>query len=142
MNDRFRFRAWLLEYERMVDVAIINFAFRSIRFAQIYLTDDGKPVLNDYGQVIDSVSQSKSREHLSKCILMQCTGLKDKNGRLIYEGDIVLNGLHNNLIEWYKGGFWINGFVNGAKWNIHIIHDSLEVIGNIHENPELLEGDE
>ena len=70
--------------------------------------------------------------------IIQCTGLKDKNGRLIYEGDIVKNGLHNDLVEWYKGGFWVNGFINGAKWNIHYSHQNLEVIGNIYENPELL----
>ena len=73
---------------------------------------------------------------------MQCTGLKDKNGELIYEEDIVRNNLHNNLVEWYKGGFWINGFINGAKWNIHLCHTSLEVIGNIYENPELLRNEE
>lgn len=70
--------------------------------------------------------------------ILQSTGLKDKNGKLIYEADIVKNGLHNCLVEWYKGGFWVNGFINGAKWEMHKYHNTLEVIGNIYENKDLL----
>lgn len=71
----------------------------------------------------------------------QCTGLKDKNGKLIYEGDI----LHCNrmptkgLCEWFKDGFWVNYFINGAKRELRNMHNWYEVIGNIYENPELLE---
>lgn len=77
--------------------------------------------------------------------LMQCTGLKDKNGKLIYEGDIVKThhitpiGTEVDMvctIEFDRGAFWIN-FKHGATY---LVNDDTyhEVIGNIYENKELL----
>jgi uncharacterized phage protein (TIGR01671 family) len=96
-------------------------------------------------------------------ILMQYTGLKDKNGKEIYEGDVV------RWDDASKGKYWRIGQVAWDKkgqWKYQIIQERcvncvvhtdfglgsfiytpdstrygnvLEVIGNIHENPELLE---
>ena len=73
-------------------------------------------------------------------ILMQCTGLKDKNGKLIYEGDIVRDiniPSYFYIIVWFKGGFYLKSTVS----NSFLVFDTTqqEVIGNIYENPELLE---
>lgn len=69
----------------------------------------------------------------------QYTGLKDKNGKEIYEGDIVEKNGINYWIKWEDGCFVI---WRGEK-NISFVIGShvswCEVIGNIHENPELLE---
>ena len=69
--------------------------------------------------------------------VMQCTGLKDKNDKLIYEGDIVK--IHNDVIAkiiFDKGCFsFTDGVYNQAcYWT----KDTLEVIGNIYENKRLL----
>jgi uncharacterized phage protein (TIGR01671 family) len=74
-------------------------------------------------------------------ILMQYTGLKDKNGKEIYEGDIWYDdNLHG--IDFYDGSFAISvldifSFIRVAKAS-QIYFDDKEIIGNIYENPKLI----
>lgn len=86
--------------------------------------------------------------------LMQSTGLFDKNGKEIFEGDIITNGpdvmcmkRHNTLgfyvekkgkVEFIADCAILEEFEEDAKE----IADSLEIIGNIYENPELLKDEE
>ena len=71
--------------------------------------------------------------------LIQCTGLKDKNGKLIYEGDIVKDLIIpeiSYIVEWFNGGFHLVSTISGSflKFN----DKQQETIGNIYENSELL----
>lgn len=82
-------------------------------------------------------------QYPAEYILMQCTGLKDKNGELIYEGDIVKadNTSFQVTFEVLNGGF-ICRHLHGTICSSNKYFDSLqnsEIIGNIYENPELLE---
>ncbi|EPC5087276.1 hypothetical protein NQ415_002000 [Listeria monocytogenes] len=75
-------------------------------------------------------------------VLMQYTGLKDKNGKKIFEGDMGWDE-HNEcygVVKFEEGKFlyaWEN--IVEDLWEVA---DGIEVRGNIHENPELLEGTE
>lgn len=68
--------------------------------------------------------------------IMQYTGLKDKNGKEIYEGDIVrdLEGTIG-VVEFKHGKFQA---LDDAKWDNLEFPDESEIIGNIYEDPNLL----
>ena len=78
----------------------------------------------------------------------QCTGLKDKNGKLIFEGDIIVTDIFNTPEIKYTIAYnkeiaaFIGEYRKGCiKYFTTFDGDSncFEVIGNIHDNPELLE---
>lgn len=71
--------------------------------------------------------------------LMQSTGLKDKNGVEIFEGDVVkCNGLLGT-IESFKA-MWICSFMKYNNYQkVGFFAQEIEVVGNIYENPALLE---
>ena len=92
-------------------------------------------------------------ESLNECLaderwsFMQSTGLLDKNGKEIFEGDVVSFSIDdgwdyvvskNGLIIYWDGCYQI--LENGIKYRINqCLEEDIEVIGNIYENPELVE---
>ena len=116
-----KFRAWDEKFKRMFDVDVLAIS----------------PVMWDSGGTGVSLAY---QPHIK---VMQYTGLKDKNGKEIYEGDIVRHatdeGVYKVIFE--DGGFYVK---NLFEYDFQTINEyPLEIIGNIYENPELLkEGEE
>lgn len=109
-----------------------------------------KPVVYD-GEFYLDWREFENGETYNGAVLMQSTGMFDKNGKEIFEGDIVKYKAGCNTFKEevaYDKNFAVFG-VMGANTDIiftfeelfeDISINSLEVIGNIYDNPELLEG--
>lgn len=75
----------------------------------------------------------------------QFTGLMDKNGKRIFEGDVLEGNDFDaddgyGVVEWNDGAFEINNHYVSATFHENYWGKDFEIIGNIHDNPELVEG--
>jgi len=129
-----KFRAWDKTYKRMnykVQVGNTDYADQNYTCNSIWV---------DYGDR-KSIGWMNADD---KCIdLMQFVGLKDKNGKEIYEGDILKTGTDKNMkVSWNNrfASFCIdrNGWAFSHWFGEGADPNDCEVIGNIYENSELL----
>ena len=172
MEDRFKFRAWDIEKKEMTyfhNKRGMQYNNDEIRISNGWDGNDNPKYWGGYYE--------EYVDRTDKYILMQCTGLKDKNGKLIYEEDIVkvptqcnkeLHGSYSLQEIVWRNGNWVLSYISSEKgrklprgWSACFLHDqwsdeyekefiftnadifctynALEIIGNIHENKELLE---
>lgn len=133
MSREIKFRAWLKEEKKMVIVETIDFSEKSIQYLE-------------KNEIIDAYFLRT--EFLEDVELMQYTGIKDKNGKEIYEWDIVKilklegYGEYCDQVEYTaKIEHCISEF-RLQPLNLRLSDESIveiEVIGNIFENKNLLE---
>ena len=129
-----KFRAWHKTWEEMGWIARIRYK-KSGEIARLSFRRniyDG----NIYGGLVN----------LDEIILMQSTGLFDRNGKEIFEGDIVDYKGRKAVIKWHGSyASFIYRFVDGlqervSEWEpLFLAYYHFEIIGNIYENPELSE---
>lgn len=135
IQDRFKFRAKRIDNNEFA-YGFLCFIFRDV--CRIYCSQEDK--------FYDCATKT----------LGQCTGIKDEDGKLIYDGDIVecfFDYFDGNFSEkrvvgpvvWYAASWKVKE--KGNHWDLvdagfdekNLQADYVKIIGNIHENPELLQ---
>ena len=121
-----KFRAWVKEKKAIFEVILIVYVSKKVT----YLLERVGHLLSIRDAKFDDVE------------LMQYTGLKDKNNKEIYEGDIiVLHGSKYKVIFKTEGARFV---LRNDEFELEITfinnnNERMEIIGNIYENPELME---
>lgn len=131
-----KYRAWDIEFEKMVQVNTL------------FLDEQTLKVTYENGGV--------AKDDINYYVLMQSTGLKDKNGKEIFEGDLITEtGVFNSTVKY---GSWVYEEDFGAKaksvgfyldksyeehtwyenFNYDYISKNCEVVGNIYENKNMI----
>ena len=140
MQNRFRFKVYYKPHNKVYNVICLNCE----RQKEIIIEYNGSTALVEW----------------ENCVILQSTGLKDKNGKLIYEGDLLkpfeeederVEVVWNEekarfglMIQWTDYCYW-NGLYEETKTGRDYYElddyytEGFEVIGNVYENPELLE---
>ena len=119
MKDRFKFRVWNSKTKRYIEPCSLVLCMDAS-----LMTIEERSVGDEY-------------------IIEQCTGLKDKNGKLIFEGDLVKMDDDKYKVIWLDEAFkyeplstiGVRGYLDVGAYYC----TDPEIIGNIHDNPELLE---
>ncbi len=110
MQDRFKFNAWDKKHNKMYYE--VQYGLYGLNFSDLLENEDFK--------------------------IIQCTGLKDKNGKLIYEGDILrINNRGIHPVEYMD--CYAQFHIEGHGVVESFFSNTYEIIGNIYENLELLE---
>lgn len=128
MSREIKYQAWISELNKMVQVVSHNFEVGGTHFKDL----NGREYFINKG-----------------VILREYTGLKDKDGKEIFEGDVLhAKGFWGIYIVWDKENArfgilntdWVVSQGHITKMPIFELSSVYEIVGNIYENPELLEG--
>ena len=132
MQREIKFRVW------SVKEGLISSPFT---FKDIMSDESFGMIITPFVDVITGVPVDEIDDN-TKYVLMQYTGLKDEKGREIYEGDILFQkyGIRLNeiIVVKYEGASFVCKDNEGKYSMLYEVNDFFEIIGNIHQNPELL----
>lgn len=127
-----KFREWDAEREKL-------FKGKGMAYGVRKDFDNSFVIEFEHMEDLDAINKDGSIDR----VVMMSTGLKDINGTEIYEGDIVKN-IYDEIyvVKWFDAGFHLEEKYNGGfdYFELHFGNNK-EVIGNIYENQDLMEGE-
>ena len=134
MNDRYLYRAKRTDNGEWVEGCLLIIDDSEYRIATSCLQGDVNEILTVCAYEVDQST------------ICQCTGLNDKNGKLIWENDIVKGKYYDNgkshrhigQVKYIYEAYKVVGVKQYTGYHAHL-DGSYEVIGNIFDNKELLE---
>lgn len=160
MSREIKFRVWVKDEKKYIPNFVedndAGDGYGPLEYDVYYVAPETGAIVKhhsyrEFGDWMYSVEATNASREVE---IEQYTGLKDKNGKEIYEGDIITETIDdgdNKIIQIYEV-YWdedmLNFGIRGTKGFNYNLHDELwetnasrEVLGTIHENPELLEGE-
>ena len=131
MEDRYLFKAKFDDSDRWVKGQLVE-----VNDAYLIIPNHASKILAGWFSTSNIVEVKKDT-------ICQCTGLKDKNGKLIWENDIVkINNSKANTVITFRDFEIICTIPNEKYYKHRLEYDTeYEVIGNIFDNPESLESE-
>jgi uncharacterized phage protein (TIGR01671 family) len=120
-----KFKAWLKDEQKMVNVASIDFRIEEIAYVEQRTIDNIQHAWYEY-------------RDFNEIELLEYTGFKDKNGKKIFEGNIVVTPTRKGRVQFIWKGWYFHTTTNSFV-ELHNVTNIIEIIGNVYENPELLE---
>lgn len=146
MEDRYLYKAKTTPKEKG--------EFNNVWVTGNLIVSNGKYYIHPVGNVVNVKNETGRIIVMHEVIpdtICQCTGLKDKNGKLIWENDIVEDKQGNLYKAFWHSNYcqfsWIcvksDIFRIGAEWDLYVKRSSeMKIIDNIFDNPELVESEE
>lgn len=134
-----KFRAWISEADTMAnDLKGIDFENETVVLRKLYY-EDGFPVETEVFEI-----------EIGNAILMQSTGLKDKNGKEIFEGDIIITNAHACIVSFGEYTYFEDADTEATEVGFYLSYlnvspatyspfekffwEKCQVIGNIYKN--------
>lgn len=137
MQERYLCRAKRIDNEEWVEGFYFCMTHPDGRHTHHFIIPLGTDL--SYGTPIEKI-----QVEVDPSTICWCTGLKDKNGKLIWENDVIRCNYETSIVKWEKSE-WRIKWIDEAVWRRDLdywVNESkreVNVVGNIFDNPELLE---